>query len=268
MKHFKYIALMFVSVVIISCGDFNALEWSTNKKTTEAERDKLDFAFIEGNCQYVIEMLEPNKDHLTGIELYQYSNAVMACSGFDLLNSLTFVLDENTSTDDPYAMIQSFMGTSTVNNEKIAELKANYSKVLSNCNNNVSNEMQVLCGMTAAADSILDVSQVALTLSGEESIEMTEEGMKKIIEGKTIDEIQNAVTSSKVNVDLIDSNIDTVSNSSVAIENMAGNIDFSKELDTFTQEIRDSNTGSVTESSLSNYILNQFGGKATTPPTP
>ncbi len=265
MKYIKYIVILFISIIAVSCGNFNALEWSTNKETTEAERDKLDFAFIEGNCQYVIEMLEPNKDYLTDIELYQYSNAVMACSGFDLLNSLTVILDENAVSDDPYAMIQSFMGTSTINNEKIIELKANYSKVLSNCNNNLSNEMQILCGMTAAADSILDVSQVALTLSGEENIEMTEEGMKKVIGGRTLDEIQNAVTTSKINIDSIDTNIDTVSNSSVAIENMAGNIDFSKELDQFTQEIRDSSTGTVTESSLSNYILNQFGGNTATP---
>ncbi len=261
----KHILLVLVSFTVISCAEGNVLEWATDKNTTEARKDKLDFAFIQGNCQYVINMLAPYDGMLSGTELYQYSNAILACSGFDVLESLNIILDEYSVASGPFNLIQSLMGTSVLTAENIKNLKDQYSKVINNCSTSygtMTSEMDMICGLAAAADTVATISEIALALSGGESITATEEGIKQIVTGKTKEEItqavDNAVATGSANLGNLSKNLDIITTSSESITAIAGgNIQLSLELDKFTKDVSDT-SGEVTNASLSSYINDKF----------
>lgn len=275
MSFIKYIPMLIISLFAVSCGDFNALEWGANEKTTEAKIDKLGFAFIEGNCQYIIDELGPREAYLNETEKYQYSNAVLACSGFDLLGSLNVLLDKGSGgSTDPYAVIQGLVGTSNVNKDKVKELKDSYAKVLNSgtCDGATSN-LAAVCGMAAAADTVLSVADVALNLScpnpedKECSVDITEKGIKEIVAGKSQEEIRAAVDKSIDNKTIstanLTSNLGVLTNSSSEIASMAGGDSnkFSNELDKLNSQI--SVNGQVNNQSLADYIYKELGGNKT-----
>lgn len=255
--------VLLLSLFISGCGG-NALEWMADENSTDAKKDKIDFAFVEGNCSYVIMMLEPHVGFLSETELYQYNNAVLACSGFSIVDSINVILDKDAVTaNDPFVTIQEFMGTDTLTDEKIAELKGSYDKVLQSCTGTLSEDMQTVCGMTAAAHSVLAVSEVALNLSGADSITASKDGITSAIGGKGLSEISSAVDSSvnsgAISMDGLNNDLALITSASVAISNMAeGNIEFSSDLEKFSNDLKDSSTGTITSSSFSNYIFSQF----------
>lgn len=285
MNFIKYIPMLIISFFVVSCGDFNALEWGANEKTTEAKTDKLGFAFIEGNCQYIIDELEPRAAYLNETEKYQYSNAVLACSGFDLLGSLNVLLDKSTGGKvDPYGTIQSLIGTSSVNKDKVKELKDSYAKVLSSgtCNGATS-DLAVVCGMAAAADTVLSVADVALNLTCpnpddkencKDSVDITEAGMKEIVAGKSQEEIKAAVdksiTNNTITTSGLSGNLDVLTSSSGAMASMVGDGNtnkFSKQLDELKNTIsttdKDAGKQVVSSDSLASYIFTEIGGNKT-----
>lgn len=256
---------MFLSVLVlftVSCGD-NLFEGISDKNSSEAKRDELDFAFIEGNCSFIVSELGKKEPNLNAIERYQYSNAVLACSGFDLVNSLGSLLDKNGSKD-PFDLIQNLMGTSILSQTKIDELQASYGKVLSSCANFdiLDSNMKTVCGMAAAADTVLTVSDLALKISGSESIDATKEGLTSALNGKSESEIQDAVNkeigNGNMDLDSLSNNLDTISGAAgIIAEQAGGEVEFSKELDKFTDDLTDEN-GNITSGSLANYISSQF----------
>ncbi len=259
------LSLIFISMFVQACADGNALEWMTDKNTSDARQDKIDFAFIEGNCAYVIQMLAPHEGYLSGTELYQYNNALLACSGFSLVNSLGVILDKNGGSSDPFEIIQSLMGTDNLTSSKISELQASYGKILGSCTGSLDAGMKTVCGMAAAADTVLAVSDVALRLSGAESLNATKEGITQAIGGKTAQEIQEAVDASlndgALSLDRLNSDLNSVMDASSAIADMAeSSVDFSEDLDKLANDIKDQASGVITSSSLSDYIYSQFAG--------
>lgn len=253
-----FLSLIFISMFVQACADGNALEWAADKNASDAVQDKIDFAFIEGNCDYVIEMLAPREGYLSDTELYQYNNALLACSGFSLVNSLGVILDKNGSSD-PFEIIQSLMGTDNLTSYRISELQASYDKILGSCTGNTDVGMKTVCGMTAAADTVLAVSAVALRLSGVESLDATKEGITHAIGDRTPEQIEVEVDDSLI--DRLNRDLDSVVGASSAIADMAeSSVDFSRDLDKLANDVKDQTKNAITSSSLSNYIYSQFSG--------
>lgn len=259
----KLLPLAFLSVFAAACADGNALQWMADKDTSEGRQDKIDFAFIEGNCGLVIQMLAPHEGYLSAKQLYQYNNAILSCSGFNLVDSISVILNKDGGSNDPFKIIQSLMGTDNITADRVTELKDSYGKILKSCTGNIDENMKTVCGMTAAADTVLAVTDVALRLTGAESINATKEGLTEAVAGKTPDEITAAVEGSinegAISLEELGKDLGLVLDASGVIADMAeSNVDFSKDLEKFTDDIKDPSTGSITPSSLSSYIYSQF----------
>lgn len=262
--------LLFVSVaaglLAVSCADGLYGDIS-DKNTKEALRDKGDFAFIQGNCRQYISMYEQKADAnlLSSSELYKYNNSLLACSGFDLVGSLSGLLGAGGLTGDPFGIIQNLMGTSALSAEESARLKESYGKILKTCQpaEALTENLKTVCGMTAAADTVRLLGDVALNVSGNPQIGIDEAGMKEAIAGKSETEITKGVTDT-FGGDLsgISSNLELISGAADTIQQQAGGgVDISKSLSDFTSELKDS-SGQITETSLTAYINGKFGNAA------
>lgn len=257
-----------LSFCALSCSD--SLYGSTaDKNTKEAKLDDTDFAFIQGNCQLVINAYDARAEAgtLSSTELYKYNNSLLACSGFDLVSSVSGIFGVGNLAGDPFDIIQGFMGTDTLTKEESAKLKATYDKILKSCVpvDKLPADMQTVCGMTAASDTVRALGDVALDLSGTGSVNLDSAGMTSAISGKTTTDISGSVNSSGVSIDELNRNLGLIGAASSAIAGQSGNNDVSDQFDKFSKDLVDTN-GNVTNDSLSNYLAGKFGGVVN--PTP
>lgn len=257
-----------LSFCALSCSD-SLYGTSADKNTKEAKLDATDFAFIQGNCQLVINAYDARAESgtLSPTELYKYNNSLLACSGFDLVSSVSGIFGVGNLAGDPFDIIQGFMGTDTLTKEESAKLKATYDKILKSCApiDKLPTDMKTVCGMAAASDTVRSLGDVALNISGSGSVNLDSAGMTNAIGGQTYDGILAGVENSRVNIPDLNRNLSLIGAASSAIVGQSGNNDISDQFDKFSKDLVDE-SGKVTNGSLSKYLAGKFGGVAT--PTP
>lgn len=280
MKKFQiFITLLFGTFILAGCDGGNLFSGSSDKSTNEAQTDGNDFNFITGKCAEVVAYLESKKASgiaLNDIETYQYSNAVLECSGFNMINGLDSILT-NGSTD-VYGTIASLFGTNVVDQSKIAELSGQYDKVLATCDSLpkdaqgqlIDKNMSTLCGLAATSNTILEISDIVMSVpGGPTSVVISETGMSDALTGVNSTDLEtgvqdyvNANGGDQYLTDL-DKNLGYVEGAAADIGSQLNAPDFSNTLNEFTGGIKDT-TGTITSGSLSSYIngLNKNNGTA------
>ena len=253
MKFRRYLlCCLFISALICGCDD---------KNSSEAEDYELQKTFREGNCDYVKAKLEPRESYLSEDETYMYNSCLLKDSGFSFINSLDVIFDNNGKTKDPLTVIQSVMGTDTLDKEKIAEQKKAYKEILDNCGENLNDNMKKICGMTAAADTVIAVSEVALALSGGDTLPASLDGIKAAVEKveamekvEAVNEIKTKIADAKVvvDVDRLGKNLTLIEGASSVIESQM-NVNFTDELKDFSNNIKEKGD-QVTTDTFIGYI--------------
>lgn len=261
MKKILLSACVGLSLFVVSCGE-SIYGDASNRWTNQAKTDSLDFAYIQGNCQLVIDKLEQAADanQLSSKELYKYNNSLLACSGFDLVGSLGDLLGSSGGSTDPFDMIQQLMGTDLLTPEESKKLEETYGKILKTCTpmENLSEDMQTICGMTAASDTVRILGDIAMSVSGQGSVGLDKNGMENAIKGNESN-IAGSITDEQA--DAIGKNLGFVSGAADTIDKQTGGgLDISNNLDKFTKDLADEN-GQVTGDSLGKYLEGQFGEK-------
>lgn len=256
-----FLCCLFISALICGCDD---------KNSSEAEDYEIKKAFREGDCDYVVEKLEPRKDIFSDEEKYMYNNSVLACSGFSITDNLGDIFDKS-SNKTPFEMIQNLMGKDKqLTATKIDELSTRYEKILNNCKDpdRLDDKTKTVCGITAAADTVLAVSKVALEFlpdpgeGKEKTIPTTVEGIKKAVEGQSEEQIIEKVKSAEVDIPRLSNNIELIMDTSKVISDQA-NVSFSDDLEVFYTDMKGGNpNGSFTADTLSKYIEDKFARSA------
>lgn len=273
MKKILLAACLCLSLFVVSCGESIYGDVS-NRWTNQAKKDALDFAFIQDNCQLVINQLEQSADanRLGAKDLYKYNNSLLACSGFNLVGMFEGLLGgSGGGSTDPFDMIQKLMGTDLLTPEESAKLKDSYGKILKTCEpmENLTEEMKTICGMTAASDTVRILGDIAMDLSGNGEISLDADSMGNAIKGKTEEEILKSIQDKAGSMDDINRNLGVVNGAAESLDKQTGgSLDIANNLDQFTKDLAGED-GVVTEDSLNKYLNGQFGDKpAETPAEP
>ena len=261
MKKHIFLALGLISL-ITACGE-SIYSGAENKTNNTAWHDKGDFAFIEGKCQEYIDMYQSKADQLKGDELYKYNVSLLSCSGLNVVNSLSSIFGTGDSKD-PFSLIQGFMGVDSFTPEESRKLEESYKKILDTCSpmDSLNPSLQTICGMTAAADTIRMMGDVALKVSGGDSVSIDSDNMSKVFEGQNKDTIMSGVkTALNDNTTSINRNIEIISGASKTIEEQTKISDFSSNLNKFVGEVKGGQGKTdVTLDSLSSYLESKFAG--------
>lgn len=263
MKFRGYIlCCLFISALICGCDDQNS---------SEAEDYEIQKAFRENDCDYVKTKLGEREEKyllegksLSEDESYMYNSCLLKDSGFSFINSLDVIFDNNGQAKDPLTIIQSVMGTDTLNKDTIKDQKEKYEKILKNCNDpdNLDDNMKKICGMTAAADTVIAVSEVALALSGGDTLPASLDGIKAAVEKveamekvEAVNEIKTKIKDAEVVVDLdrLGRNLTLIEGASSVIESQM-NVNFTDELDNFSKSINGGENSTVTTDTFIGYI--------------
>lgn len=280
MKKLQIFAVVICGAFLFAgCDGGNLFSGSSDKSSDAAKTDENDFNFITGNCSAVIANLEnkmANGGALSSTENYQYSNAVLECSGFDMVNGINNIFVNGSS--DIYGAISGLFGTNVVDQSKIKELTGQYDKVLATCDtlprdeqgNLIDKNMSTLCGLAATSNTILEVSDIIMSVpGGPTSVVISETGMSDALNG-----VDGAVLGQGVAdyvagnggdqfLNDLDKNLGYVEGAASDIGSQVNDPNFSNTLNDFTGGIRDS-SGALTSDSLANYInsLNKNSGAA------
>lgn len=260
----KVVHLIAISLLAISLSGCDESIWAgaSNKNTSQAITDEIDFAFITGDCQKVVSYYDNIKAHggsLNSREANMYSNALLACSGFDLVSGIDKILGSG-DTSDIYGTISSIMGTSNVDKGTVDKLKDQYDKVLDNCNsfNPLPESMVTTCGLAATSSTVADLADILLGTGVTSNIELTQAGMNKVIEdakkhGTSITNSVDSFVSDPSALENLNKNIEYIEKVSSVVGGSGGGFD------EIVSQIKDSKTGKVTAESLKDFINNKLG---------
>lgn len=271
--------VVFGAFLFAGCDGGNLFSGSSDKSSDAAKTDENDFNFITGKCAEVVAYLESKKNSgiaLTSTENYQYSNAVLECSGFNMINGINSIFTNGSG--DIYGIISDLFGTNTVDPSKIKDLTGQYDKVLATCDTLPRDEqgqiidknMASLCGLAAASNTILEVSDIIMSVpGGPTSVEISETGMSNALNGVNGTDLNQGVADYVTGnggdqfLNDLDKNLGYVEGAASEIGNQLNDPNFSNTLNDFTGGIKDAN-GSITSDSLANYIngLNKNTGTA------
>lgn len=268
-KHLRLlIMLCFVGLVTASCGD-NLFDGLENKHSSEADSAELDFAYIQGNCQEVKDLLKPkieSSDYTTD-DLYMYNCAVLACSGFNVVKSFDALFNSDVSSSDiPFVALQSIMGVDEIDKKKSKKLAKAYNEVLDSCQDPIhtNDNTKIICGMTASAKTILDIGDLVRVFTNQDSVTITKDGITGAMKGIDLMTVLLPLLMGgtiPIDMDEMNNNIDLIKVASEALNKEAGgNVSISDELDTFVDGLRDQNDPDkkITTLSLVMYMVSTF----------
>lgn len=235
-----------------------------------SKADELDYAFVNGDCEYVINELSDKQLAAGSREEKMLVSSLMQCAGTSLFSIITNL--DNKGSGDYYSILRSILNVDSLTKDNIAALRANYDQIAKICKNTRSalgsyadSSVALTCAMGEANAASVELFGILTELNGDSPIELSEEGIKGAIQGKRNDEIKSAIEgfyglekgqeeNDKINRlnDIVD-NLNASINDPIITDTLKINTD---EIKGKIDEAKGS-SGKVTATSLLNFILKQ-----------
>lgn len=276
MRRYLFSALLILPLLFITgCGE-SVYSGASDTSTNEAIIDALDFSFIGGQCQSIIDYYDVQVSSGASInddDMYKYLSAILSCSGFDVLSGVNSVLTNGGS--DIYMTAGALMGITFVDVNKSVQLQSYYDKAISLCyskkaeleklGQTLNDTNKTICGFAGMMGAVVNMSALMLNTSGGGAsiIELSETGFQYFADNEIDETIggQSLASYLKEKDDFLmqlNNGLTIGEDGAQLIGSVIGQNDFSTVLSELAGLLRDKE-GNITEDSLINYITTTLG---------
>lgn len=276
MRRYLFSALLILPLLFITgCGE-SVYSGASDTSTNEAIIDALDFSFIGGQCQSIIDYYDVQVSSGASInddDMYKYLSAILSCSGFDVLSGVNSVLTNGGS--DIYMTAGALMGITFVDVNKSVQLQSYYGKAISLCyskkaeleklGQTLNDTNKTICGFAGMMGAVVNMSALMLNTSGGGAsiIELSETGFQYFADNEIDETIggQSLASYLKEKDDFLmqlNNGLTIGEDGAQLIGSVIGQNDFSTVLSELAGLLRDKE-GNITEDSLINYVTTTLG---------
>ena len=267
----KYIILLFsLLFALTGCGE-SIYSSAENTNTKEASIDDFDFSFMSGECSEISAYYQAQIDAGVTLDedgLYKYISSLLACSGFNLVKGAESIVQ--TGGNDIYETASAILGHNVIDINTSLMLQTQYTKAIQICDNytaefakdnlTLNNTNLTLCGLAGTMGTVVNISSMLLnaTGGGANSFELSETGLQDFgnIVNPTIiaQSLSSYLKQYNLFLSTLDSGLKISENGAKVIGDLLGQDSFSKVINDLSKDLRDSQTNSITEDSLIQYI--------------
>lgn len=187
-----FILSLLLSVFLSGCGE-SIFEAGSNKETTAAKEDTLDFNFITGNCKPVIShfnSIDGTGAKLNTNETVMFLSALLECGGFSVLNGVSAF--GKLESGDMYSVAAAMAGIGNISTSALQGITSYYKKAAVVCTNkkgtetgveniNVDANIATLCGFNGMIGTTLSLSELIAGVSGSTDLTISEQGFQEAL---------------------------------------------------------------------------------------
>lgn len=276
MRRYILTAVLVIPFLFLTgCGE-SIYTGAADTATSEAAADQLDFDFIEGRCQPVIDYYDNminSSAVLNDDDTYKYVSSLLTCSGFDVIGGIDSILTNGGS--DIYKTAGDIMGIKLMDMNTSNNLQSYYDKAISICYDRkvelekeeltLSNTNKTVCGLAGMMGFVVNMSAMMLNTSGGGAniLELSEPGFQNFAD-KEMDATlagQSLASYIKQKDDflmMLNNGLIVGEDGADAVGSLMGQNNFGTVLADLAAKLRDA-SGNITEDSLLNYLKTYLG---------
>ena len=226
---------------------------------------------MSGECSEISSYYQAQIDAVVTLDddsLYKYISSLLACSGFNLVKGAESIVQ--TGGNDIYETASAILGHNVIDINTSLMLQTQYTKAIQICDNytaelakdnlTLNNTNLTLCGLAGTMGTIVNISSMLLnaTGGGANSFELSETGLQdfgNIVNPTVVAQgLSSYLKQYNLFLSTLDSGLKISENGAKVIGDLLGQDSFSKVISDLSKDLRDSQTNSITEDSLIQYI--------------